>query len=100
SPFENLPERLRERHLHRQDERITEEQDAAFAGRLGSQLLVVAEPRAVDRDVGGEFRRGEMGPRVRLQPEPDRRIVFEESLERWRRLGAAPCAQRRFEYSE
>ncbi len=98
--LEPLAERLSERHLHGQDERITQQQDAPFVRGLRTQLFVVAESGAVDRDIDRELRRREVRARVRLEPESDHRIVFEEALERRRGLGAAPQAQRRLEHAE
>ena len=66
APFEQLAERLLERDLHREHQRIAEQQHPPLVRRLGPELLAVSKAVAVDGDVGGELRSLECGLALRL----------------------------------
>ncbi len=100
SAFEQLAEGLAERHLHRKNQRITEQQEASFVGRLGTDRLVVPNAVGVDVDLGIELGRGETDPGVRLEPIAGRGITVEKALKGRCGLRVPPDAERGLEDAE
>ena len=98
--LEEMAERLPCVHLHGEHERIAEDDDPPFAGRLRTDLAIVADTLAVDRDRGVEFGGDEPGARVRTKPVADHRIGHEKRLKRRRGLGVAPDPQCGLEHRE
>src|SRR5206468_1676580 len=72
--LEEAAESLAAVDLHREDERIAEDDDPSLVRRLRADVAIVADALRVDRDLGIELGRHE--PRARIRPEAvsDRRI--------------------------